>query len=143
LNQQQWQPTGLEIALQWSQLPPEHFQAALKAIEPQLVREHEYRMALLHTETQRLKERRALIRHLTGLGAGFVIAAGMLVGAAILGVKGQPWLAGVLTGPSVFALVKIFVLRQATTDDLKRLRQSQIMPQIATPTPEPELGSSP
>ncbi|MEW1639494.1 hypothetical protein AB0469_36240 [Streptomyces sp. NPDC093801] len=36
-------PNGLAYALQWSQLPVEHLQAALKAIEPELKREHELR----------------------------------------------------------------------------------------------------
>ncbi|MGW3352157.1 hypothetical protein ACWDA3_53440 [Nonomuraea rubra] len=136
-------PTGLDIALQWSQLPSEHLQAALAALEPQLVREHEYRMAALTAETQTAKDKRALVKHMAGVAAGFVIALATLTGAVVLGAHDQIWLALALTGPSVFALVKIFVLRRATLDDLKQLRRMHNTAQQDAISSAPQAGGVP
>lgn len=44
-----------------------------------------------------------------GLQAGFVIAMTAMVGAVILGLCGQPWLAGVFVGGTLLSLVSVFV----------------------------------
>ncbi|MEU1880861.1 hypothetical protein ABZ470_26440 [Streptosporangium sp. NPDC020072] len=144
-GQQQTQPTGLEIAVQWGQLPPEHLRAALKALEPQLAREHAYRMACLKAEMQSEKDRRAHVLRMTGLVAGLAMAVGMLAAAVVLGVNGQPWLAAALSGPSVIVLVKIFVLGHVGADDVKQLMKgsNSQMPAPPQPAPEPTPGSPP
>ena len=55
-------------------------------------------------------------------------AIGMLTGAVIVGVNGQLWLAVLLTGPSLIALAKIFVLRRSDRTDV---------PQFQAPTGPP------
>jgi len=96
-------PTGLEIAQQWAQLPPEHLRVALKALEPQLAREHAYRMA---------KERFAHRLLMAGLSMGFGLSLVMLVAAVLVGLQGQSWLAALFSGPSMLTLVGMFVLRK-------------------------------
>ncbi|GGN51638.1 hypothetical protein GCM10012285_41950 [Streptomyces kronopolitis] len=115
------QPTGLEIAMQWAELPAEHMKIALDALEPQLRREHEMRvlqqksehqLALAQVRAQEESAKRAHMLYLGGLIAGFAISVGMLSGAVVVGVNGQPWLAAMLSGPSVLALTTLFVLRR-------------------------------
>ncbi|MGW6877116.1 hypothetical protein ACWGF3_13370 [Streptomyces xanthophaeus] len=123
-------PTGLAYALQWSQLPAEHLQITLKAIEPELKREHELRMERethkqeLEIERIRLASARSQLAfdeqqakrghtlYLVGLVAGFLLSTGMLVGAVIVGLNNQPWLSALLAGPSLLALATLFVLRK-------------------------------
>ncbi|MGP8301973.1 hypothetical protein ACTPOK_29450 [Streptomyces inhibens] len=116
------QPTGLDIAMQWAELPAEHMKIALDALEPQLRREHEMRvlqqkaeqkLALEQVRAQEAAAKRAHVLYLTGLIAGFVIAVAMLSGAVVVGINNQPWLAAMLSGPSVLALATIFVLRRS------------------------------
>lgn len=130
------QPSGLEIAMQWAQLPSEHLQSALKALEPQLRREHELQMEReraaneISVERMRLEARqsdskRSHLLYLLGLIAGFILAAGMLVGAVIVATDGQAALATLFAGPSLIALVSIFVLRRKDASDTQALQQSQ------------------
>jgi hypothetical protein len=121
-------PDGLEIAAEWAKLPAEHLKVALKALEPQLVREHEYRMAMARESNERRERqdlanlrfeeanaRRAHRLHMTGMTSGFLITVSMLSGAVMVGTQGQPWLAAMLSGPSVLALATLFVLRRSDT----------------------------
>lgn len=132
----QHQPSGLEIAMQWAELPVEHLQAALKALEPQLRREHEARMEREKTareiELERMRlaaeEAQAARTHtlyLLGLVCGFLITAGMLTGAVIVGVNDQPWLAALLAGPSVSVLAGLFVLRRNDNSQTRALLAAQ------------------
>jgi len=43
----------------------------------------------------------------------------MLTGAVVVGDNGQLWLAALLTGPSLIALAKIFVLCRSDATDMK------------------------
>ncbi|NXY98790.1 hypothetical protein HYE82_31310 [Streptomyces sp. BR123] len=161
------QPTGLEHALQWAQLPPEHLQIAMKALEPELKRHHEFRMQQdahrqeLELERMRLESaqqqltqqlehderqaKRSYTLYLVGLIAGFLISAGMLVGAVFVGMNNQPWLAAMLAGPSLLALATLFVLRKndktlnagAEQTTRRALNASQQQP------PPPPPGSGP
>ncbi|MFJ8621397.1 hypothetical protein ACIRD3_00955 [Kitasatospora sp. NPDC093550] len=126
-------PTALEIATQWAQLPPEHLRVALEHLELELQREHaretarERHQAGLDADrmrqeqmterariaAQERREERAHQLYLGGLVAGFVLAAGMLVGSVIVGLDGRQWLAGLLAGPSLIALPVVFVLRRS------------------------------
>ncbi|MCK2213345.1 hypothetical protein MF672_005990 [Actinomadura sp. ATCC 31491] len=96
-------------------------------------------MAVLAARTREVQDRRGYVLHLVGVGAGLVIAVAMLAAAVVLGVNGHTWLALALTGPSVFALVKIFVLRHAASDDIKQLRMahSSAQPPVTPPAAAP------
>ncbi|MFI6003944.1 hypothetical protein ACIA98_26685 [Streptomyces sp. NPDC051366] len=98
--------TALDIAKQWSELPPEHLRIALRALEPQLAREHEYRMHQL-----RIQERRAL----AGLVAGFALSSALLALAVVVGLQGQVMLSAVFAGPSIVAMSHYFLTHQNRT----------------------------
>ncbi|MFG1706474.1 hypothetical protein ACFLIM_25095 [Nonomuraea sp. M3C6] len=51
-------PSGFEIGSLWGQIPVEHLQVALKALEPQLKREHEFRMKQLDKKENEVAARR-------------------------------------------------------------------------------------
>jgi len=130
------QQTGLEIAMQWADLPVEHLQVALKALEPQLRREHELRMAeqsalrkleieAIRAQAQEAAARRSHTLLITGLVAGFLLSAGMLVGAVIVGVAGHVVLASMLSGPSVIALASLFVLRRSDSVHTRAVARTQ------------------
>lgn len=113
---------ALQIARTWAQLPPKHLEVALKALEPELQREHEHRLQLLRDAQQ--ENQRRHVRYLCGLWAGFSIAVGMLTAAVVVGVNQQLWLAALLTGPSLLALAKLFVIRRADTADTTRITEA-------------------
>lgn len=147
------QPTGLEIAMQWAELPAEHLQVALKALEPQLRREHELRMAeqkaatALDLERVRLgaKEeasKRTHTLYVVGLVVGSVIAVGMLAGAVIVGREGHGWLASLLAGPSLIALVSVFVLRHTDSSQTKAVASAQRAALAALTQTPPAVGDT-
>ncbi|MFI7451381.1 hypothetical protein ACIBQX_28060 [Nonomuraea sp. NPDC049714] len=112
--------TGLEIAMEWAKLPPEYLATALGALEPELARQHEYRMT---------RDARAHARHMAGLIAGFVVCIATLSAAIVLGLNGEVWLAAILAGPSAAFMLKTLVLRKANTTDIKEfLRRSNPPP---------------
>ncbi|WP_432025233.1 hypothetical protein [Streptomyces sp. 1222.5] len=144
----QHEHTGLEIAMQWAELPAEHLQVALKALEPQLRREHELRMAQqaalqqLELESLRLqtREKSASRTHallISGLIAGFLLSAGMLVGAVIVGMDGHVGLASMLSGPSVLALASLFVLRRSDVTQTRAVARAQADISQAAQAPPP------
>ncbi|MEV1168591.1 hypothetical protein [Nonomuraea sp. NPDC049784] len=142
-NQEQQPLTGLEIAMRWAELPSEHLSAALKALNPQLAREHAYRMAQLAAETQEKADRRNHRLQMTGLITGLVLAVGMLAGAVVLGVNNQPWLAAAFMGPSLLVLVKIFVLRESAAADVKAVQKAYATAQAPAVPPAAEPGAPP
>ncbi|MGW2707220.1 hypothetical protein [Streptomyces sp. NPDC001340] len=113
---------AMRIARQWAEVPPEHMRIALEALEPSLQRAHAERM-----ERMRLQHARF------GLSAGFALALVMLTGGVIVGVDGQLWLAGVLTGPSLLALTKVFVLNRSDIQDMKAISQVSQASPVADP----------
>ncbi|MGW7535193.1 hypothetical protein [Amycolatopsis sp. NPDC054798] len=143
------------IAQMWAQVSPEHLEIALKALEPELQREHEHRLETLrrteneqrrcHQEGERKlrqlenEQRRRHVRYLSGLWAGFALAAGMLTGGVIVGVSGQTWLAALLTGPSLLALAKLFVIRRADASDTQQIADAQ-RETLANSAPSPSDG---
>lgn len=149
------QPSALDLATQWASLPPEHLRIALKALEPQLAREHELRfeqergaertkVALAENAAFEAADRRAHIRYLCGLSAGLLISLSMLTAAVIVAINGQSWLAAALSGPSMLALTKIFVLRRSDTEDLRQAgRVATSTLATNTPTsPVPATGTA-
>lgn len=140
--------TGLEIAMQWADLPAEHLQVALKALEPQLRREHELRMAQqaavqqVELENLRLQSREKAARRshlllISGLVAGFLLSAGMLAGAIVVGREGHVALASMLSGPSVLALASLFVLRRTDAAQTRATAQAHATATQASPGPPP------
>lgn len=139
---------GLSIAMKWGvALGPEKLEIALKALEPQLKRDHQALMHRIASEREAAeradaaasaaaerassaaeaeaarrarenRDKRAHSRHMVGLTVGAVIAIAML-GAGVYVVKDAWWLAALLCGPSLLALAKIFVLRRSDPDDMK------------------------
>ncbi|WP_410665275.1 hypothetical protein [Amycolatopsis sp. lyj-84] len=116
---------AVQIARMWARVPAEHLEVALKALEPELQREHERQLESIRREDARRLEvlrneqeerRQRHFRHLCGLWAGFALVVGMLVG-----VNGQACLAALLAGPSLIALAKIFVLRRSDPTDARQL----------------------
>ncbi|WLQ53684.1 hypothetical protein P8A21_39740 (plasmid) [Streptomyces poriferorum] len=117
---------GLEIAANWGAAlgGPANLDVALKALEPQLRREHKERMMRLEMQRQESergsherRERRAHHQHIAGLIVGAVIAISML-GAGVYVAPESPWLATVMCGPSLLALAKVFVLRRSDVGDM-------------------------
>ena len=147
------QPSALDLATQWATLPPEHLRIALKALEPQLAREHELRLeqersaertsvAAAESAAAESADRRAHVRYLSGMVSGLVLSLSMLTGAVIVGTSGQAWLAAALSGPSMLALAKIFVLRRSDPEDLRRA--APVHPFHVSPgfAPTPDLGGA-
>ncbi|MFF3458968.1 hypothetical protein ACFYXH_32555 [Streptomyces sp. NPDC002730] len=137
--------TTLEIVLQWAQLPPEHLNVAMKALEPELARQHQRELEQARLEAADAKDARAHRLYLGGLIAGFLLSTGMLTGAVVVGVNGQAWLAAMLSGPSVLSLAALFVLRKV---DAGAARQSALLHQSALgagtqPGVDPALQSTP
>ncbi|MEU8176471.1 hypothetical protein AB0C14_26670 [Microbispora hainanensis] len=126
-------PTGLEFAQQWAQLPPEHLRIALKALEPQLAREHAYRMA---------KERLAHRLLMTGLIMGFGLSLVMLVAAVLVGLQGQSWLAALFSGPSMVTLVGMFVLRKFEFPRGRAIKAPLEPSTSSGPAPEPDAPAA-
>ncbi|MFJ4008198.1 hypothetical protein [Streptomyces sp. NPDC090026] len=140
---------GLEIAMKWGTAlgGPEKLEVAFKALEPQLKREHQIRLrqldnqraqaerdasaaqaaaertaAVARAEAERVAQeadrRRNHIYRMSGLICGVVICLALL-GSGVAVAPDQPWLATLLCGPSLLALVKIFVLRRSDVDDIR------------------------
>jgi hypothetical protein len=125
------------IAMKWGAvLGPEKLEIALKALEPQLKRDHQALMRRLdmqreaaeradaaaaaapEREARERQEQRKHNRHMAGLVVGAVVAIAML-GAGVHVAQDAWWLATLLCGPSLLALAKIFVLRRSDPDDMK------------------------
>jgi predicted lipid-binding transport protein (Tim44 family) len=117
------QVSAFEIALQWANLPPEHLRIALTALEPQLARDHE--LCVQRLAMQEAKDRRTHMLYMFGMMAGFILAAAMLGAAVVVGINGQAWLAALLSGPSMIALVTLFILRRSDASTIKTVEQSQ------------------
>lgn len=117
---------GLEMAMKWGAAlgGPEQLKIAFEALEPQLRREHQIRLKQL--EAQRLTAER-LIRadrearqhrfKMTSLMVGAVMSIAML-GAGVYVAKDVWWLAMLLCGPSLIAIMKIVVLRRSDAADM-------------------------
>lgn len=129
---------GMDIAMKWGAvLGPEKLQIALRALEPQLKRDHQALMkrldmqaeaaaradaavaAAAEREAQEKREQRKHTRHMAGLTVGAVVAVAMLGAGVYVANTDAWWLAIVLCGPSLLALAKIFVLRRSDPGDMQ------------------------
>ena len=117
--------TGIEIATEWAKLPPEHLQVALKALNPQLEREHVARIEQMRISAQSTQDLRQFRIQVYSLWAGFFLSLVMLGAAVFVAVNDQPWLALAFSGPSLLALTKIFVLRRSDSYDMRAMISSQ------------------
>ncbi|MET7693864.1 hypothetical protein ABZT06_38865 [Streptomyces sp. NPDC005483] len=115
---------AMQVAMQWKELDAAHLAVAMSAMEPSLRREHRERMARLdlqreaaqQQQTER-QQRRAHRRHVAELIVGAVVALAML-GGGVYVAPDSWWLSTLLCGPSLLALVKIFVLRRSDPGDM-------------------------
>lgn len=134
---------GMSIAMQWGKvLDPEKLEIALKALEPQLKRDHQVVMARLEMQraaaerahsaevaaAERVaaerREQRRHNRHMAGLVVGAVVAVAMLGAGVYVAQTDRWWLSILLCGPSLLALAKVFVLRRSDPDDMKFVSQA-------------------
>ncbi|MEU3736569.1 hypothetical protein AB0E78_05805 [Streptomyces sp. NPDC032198] len=130
---------GISIAVQWgAALGPDRLDVALKALEPQLKRDHQALMKRLEMQREAAeradlaaaeaaaradldkRNKRKHVQHMSGLIVGAVIAVAMLAGG-VYAAADTWWLSAFLCGPSVYALVKVFVLRRSDPDDMRIL----------------------
>ncbi|MFE7072654.1 hypothetical protein ACFU96_21485 [Streptomyces sp. NPDC057620] len=94
----------------WKDLPPAHLKLALQFWNDRVTADHELRM---------VQEKNRNRLDVMGLIAAFVVS-GACVGSAIyFGVMRDYWMAGIMLGPSVFAIMKLFITRKAGKVDLK------------------------
>ncbi|MEV3872259.1 hypothetical protein [Streptomyces sp. NPDC049906] len=148
---------GLDIAARWGDaLGPEKLQLALKALEPQLKREHEVRMKHLDNLRAQAERKAALekaagersikdaerrrnhVYRMSGLVSGGVLSLALL-GAGVAVAPEQPWLAAGLCGPSLLALVKVFVLRRSGPVDMKAVERTARESANAAAPPPPVI----
>ncbi|MEV7372930.1 hypothetical protein AB0O51_18875 [Streptomyces sp. NPDC090301] len=145
---------GLGIAAQWGEAlgGPEKLQAALKALEPQLRREHELNKLRLERQeadaarkaaaeetearrradaVEREEERRARERmavrhhkHQMRLLHSAVALSVLMLGGGLYAMPANGWIAGALCGPSLLSLLRIFVLRRSTDTDVREAGRS-------------------
>ncbi|MEU0726208.1 hypothetical protein [Streptomyces sp. NPDC006140] len=115
---------ALQVAMQWKELDAAHLAAAMAAMEPSLRREHRERMVRLEMQREAAQQKqvewqqqRAHRRHVTELVVGAVVALAML-GSGVYVAPESWWLSTLLCGPSLLALVKIFVLRRSDPGDM-------------------------
>jgi hypothetical protein len=132
--------TGVEIAAEWAKLPPEHLQVALKALNPQLEREHLARIEQMRISAQSAQDIRQFRIQVYSLWAGFFLSLVMLGASVYVAVNGQAWLALAFSGPSLLALTKIFVLRRSDSYDMQAMVSSQRAAASLLP-PDPAGGS--
>lgn len=128
---------GLNIAAQWgSRLDPNQLDVALKALEPQLRREHKERTLRLEMQredaerasqeqreaseraSREARDERSHKRYMATLIAGSGMASAML-GAGVFVAQDRWWLSILLCGPSLIALSKIIFLRRSDEYDMK------------------------
>lgn len=130
-----------KIAREWADVPTEQLVAVLDAMEKQLVREarrtakqdersHElqviglreaerrHELELAKVQERQVKAANAHTQHLVGVVAGVVVSMTSIGGAIWFGVGGHYWPMGLLLGPVLLALTKMFVLRRSEPGDL-------------------------
>ncbi|QCX74329.1 hypothetical protein C9F11_03130 [Streptomyces sp. YIM 121038] len=137
---------------------PEKLEVAFKALEPQLKREHQVQLRQLdnqraeaerqHAARQAEAERRHAARQaeaerrrnhtyrMSGLISGVLLSLSMLAGGVMIAPE-QPWLAAALCGPSLLALVKVFVLQRSDRGDMKGVTRASQDAAAASAPPSP------
>lgn len=117
---------GLEIAIKWGAAlgGPDQLKVAFEALEPQLKREHQIRLKQLDAQRQaderEARAQREIRQHRFRM-ASLMVGGGMSIAMLAAGVyvaKDVWWLAMVLCGPSLIALLKIIVLRRSDASDM-------------------------
>jgi hypothetical protein len=115
------------VAEQWAELDPEKFDLALKALEPRSKRAHQVRLrqlAIQEADAKRAADDVIAKRHHTYQMANLIVAAVLslaMLGGGIYVAPTNIWLALGLCGPSLLALMKVFVLRRSDEGDMKNL----------------------
>jgi hypothetical protein len=107
----------------WGRVPSKHLEAALTTLERNLERDHEFRLKMLRQQQREKQNMHVLL--LCGLWAGLAIVVVMLGAAVLVGLNNQPSLAIAFTGPSLIALVTLFVMRNTNKVDAKRIVETE------------------
>ena len=122
-----------KIAAEWSEVPVDRLVAVLSVLEPKLVREHELRvqqeahrheieLAKLRDRQEARRQRHAQER--IGIASGLLISLTCFGGAIWFGIQGRYWAMGILVGPVLLALTKIFVLRRSDDEDMAAVAET-------------------
>jgi hypothetical protein len=129
-------PGDLEsLLVTLSQLPPEHFKLALKAVEAELARSHELRLEQERSRIREAADARTHALFAWGLGAGFVVVLGMIAASVVIGLKGYVWLSASLSGPGVVVLASLFVLRKLDSSYVRHNSDPQLSGSPSDQTP--------
>ncbi|GAA2567195.1 hypothetical protein GCM10010424_06330 [Streptomyces lienomycini] len=105
----------------WIDLPPAHLKVALGFYGEREKRDHEYRIAKTERD-QEIQRLEVLNQHrldVMGMMAAFVISVASVGSAIYFGARHDYWMAGIMLGPTVFAIMKLFITRKADKSDLK------------------------
>ncbi|MCX5604909.1 hypothetical protein OOK29_42975 [Streptomyces phaeochromogenes] len=94
----------------WKDLPPSHLKLALQFWNDRVTADHELRM---------VQEKNRNRLDVMGLIAAFGVSAASVGSAIYFGAIHDYWMAGIMLGPSVFAIMKLFITRKAGKTDLK------------------------
>ncbi|MDV7215221.1 hypothetical protein [Streptomyces prunicolor] len=94
----------------WKDLPAAHLKVALSFWNERMAADHELRMT---------RERNRNRLDVMGMVAAFVISISSVGSAIVFGAIENYLMAGVMLGPSVFAIMKLFITRKADKADLK------------------------
>lgn len=94
----------------WKDLPAAHLKLALQFWNDRLTADHELRM---------VQEKNRNRLDVMGLIAAFVVSAASVGSAIYFGAIHDYWMAVIMLGPSLFAIMKLFITRKAGKSDLK------------------------
>ncbi|WP_141746794.1 hypothetical protein [Streptomyces agglomeratus] len=131
------------VAEQWAELDPEKFDLALKALEPRSKRAHQFRLRQLAMQEVAAKLAADDViakRHHTYQMTNLIVAAMLslaMLGGGIYVAPTNIWLALGLCGPSLLALMKVFVLRRSDASDMRNLGRFLGNAGNAGPPPQP------
>ncbi|MFH9663601.1 hypothetical protein ACH4NF_35600 [Streptomyces sp. NPDC017248] len=140
---------GLEIAMKWGAAlgGPEKLEVALRALEPQLKREHQMRLRQLENQRAQAEIEAATIKETVEREAAaakadaerqardaerrrkhafriYTLIASVLLSLSMLAAgvwvaPDQPWLAIALCGPSLLSLAKLFLTQRSDPADMQ------------------------
>ncbi|GAA1599786.1 hypothetical protein [Streptomyces globosus] len=136
-----------QVAMQWKDLDAAQLAAAMSAMEPSLVRDYHLRQQRIEMQREAAlweqadrQQRREYRRRMTELIVGGVVALAMLGGGVYLAAADHWWMATLMAGPSLIALVKIFVLRRSDPGDMHAVASATRMSTSAgTPQAPPPV----
>ncbi|MEU9899666.1 hypothetical protein ACIBCS_42240 [Streptomyces phaeochromogenes] len=111
----------------WKDLPAAHLKLALQFWNDRVRADHELRM---------VQEKNRNRLDVMGLIAAFAVSVASVGGAIYFGAMRDYWMASIMLGPSLFAIMKLFITRKAGKADLKASGSTlNIISQPGSPPP--------